>query len=62
MLLDEPTIRLHQRDNSLLIKTLHRLRDIGNTVIIVEHDEDIIRNSDWIIDIGPAAQESTVVK
>jgi len=53
--LDEPTIGLHQRDNSLLIKTLFRLRDLGNTVIIVEHDEDIIRNSDWIIDIGPAA-------
>jgi excinuclease ABC subunit A len=53
--LDEPTIGLHQRDNSLLIKTLYRLRDLGNTVIIVEHDEDIIRNSDWIIDIGPAA-------
>jgi excinuclease ABC subunit A len=53
--LDEPTIGLHQRDNSLLIKTLFRLRDLGNTVIIVEHDEDVIRNSDWIIDIGPAA-------
>jgi excinuclease ABC subunit A len=53
--LDEPTIGLHQRDNALLIKTLFRLRDLGNTVIIVEHDEDIIRNSDWIIDIGPAA-------
>ncbi|MDQ4074444.1 MAG: excinuclease ABC subunit UvrA, partial [Thermoproteota archaeon] len=53
--LDEPTIGLHQKDNSLLIKTLYRLRDLGNTVIIVEHDEDIIRNSDWIIDIGPAA-------
>jgi excinuclease ABC subunit A len=53
--LDEPTIGLHQRDNSLLIKTLYRLRDLGNTVIIVEHDEDIIRNSDWMIDIGPAA-------
>ncbi|MER5174764.1 MAG: excinuclease ABC subunit UvrA [Candidatus Nitrosocosmicus sp.] len=53
--LDEPTIGLHQRDNSLLIRTLFRLRDLGNTVIIVEHDEDIIRNSDWIIDIGPAA-------
>ena len=53
--LDEPTIGLHQRDNALLIKTLYRLRDLGNTVIIVEHDEDIIRNSDWIIDIGPAA-------
>ncbi|MBA3750014.1 MAG: excinuclease ABC subunit UvrA, partial [Nitrosopumilus sp.] len=53
--LDEPTIGLHQRDNELLVKTLYRLRDLGNTVIIVEHDEDIIRNSDWIIDIGPAA-------
>jgi len=53
--LDEPTIGLHQRDNTLLIKTLYRLRDLGNTVIIVEHDEDIIRNSDWIIDIGPSA-------
>lgn len=53
--LDEPTIGLHQRDNNLLIKTLFRLRDLGNTVIIVEHDEDIIRNSDWIIDIGPYA-------
>lgn len=53
--LDEPTIGLHQRDNALLIKTLCRLRDLGNTVIVVEHDEDIIRNSDWIIDIGPAA-------
>ncbi len=53
--LDEPTIGLHQRDNALLIKTLCRLRDLGNTVIIVEHDEDVIRNSDWIIDIGPAA-------
>lgn len=53
--LDEPTIGLHQRDNNLLIKTLFRLRNLGNTVIIVEHDEDIIRNSDWIIDIGPYA-------
>ena len=53
--LDEPTIGLHQRDNTLLIKTLYRLRDLGNTVMIVEHDEDIIKNSDWIIDIGPAA-------
>ncbi len=53
--LDEPTIGLHQKDNNLLIKTLYRLRDLGNTVIIVEHDEDLIKNSDWIIDIGPAA-------
>ncbi len=53
--LDEPTIGLHQRDNTRLIRTLHRLRDIGNTVIMVEHDEDCIRHSDYIIDIGPAA-------
>jgi excinuclease ABC subunit A len=53
--LDEPTIGLHQRDNDRLIKTLKRLRDLGNSLIIVEHDEDIIRNSDWIIDIGPGA-------
>ena len=53
--LDEPTIGLHQRDNDRLIKTLKRLRDLGNSLIIVEHDEDVIRNSDWIIDIGPGA-------
>jgi excinuclease ABC subunit A len=53
--LDEPTIGLHQRDNTRLIRTLHRLRDIGNTVIMVEHDEDCIRNSDYLIDIGPGA-------
>jgi excinuclease ABC subunit A len=53
--LDEPTIGLHQRDNDRLIKTLKKLRDLDNTLIIVEHDEDIIRNSDWIIDIGPGA-------
>ena len=53
--LDEPTIGLHQRDNDKLIKTLKRLRDLGNSLIIVEHDEDVIRNSDWIIDIGPGA-------
>jgi len=53
--LDEPTIGLHQRDNSRLIKTLTKLRNLGNTVIIVEHDEEIIRNSDWIIDLGPGA-------
>lgn len=53
--LDEPTIGLHQRDNNLLINTLHKLREIGNTVIVVEHDEEIIRNADWIIDIGPKA-------
>ncbi|MCD6104448.1 MAG: excinuclease ABC subunit UvrA [Thermosipho sp. (in: Bacteria)] len=53
--LDEPTIGLHQSDNERLIKTLKKLRDLGNTVIVVEHDEDIIRNADYIIDIGPAA-------
>ncbi|MGD0463655.1 MAG: excinuclease ABC subunit UvrA [Tepidisphaeraceae bacterium] len=53
--LDEPTIGLHQRDNARLIRTLKRLRDIGNTVIMVEHDEECIRSSDYLIDIGPAA-------
>jgi excinuclease ABC subunit A len=53
--LDEPTIGLHQRDNDRLITTLKRLRDIGNTVIMVEHDEDCIRAADHLIDIGPAA-------
>ena len=53
--LDEPTIGLHQRDNMRLIATLKRLRDLGNTLIVVEHDEEVIRNSDWIIDIGPGA-------
>jgi excinuclease ABC subunit A len=53
--LDEPTIGLHQRDNTRLIKTLLRLRDIGNTVLMVEHDEDCIRAADHLIDIGPAA-------
>jgi len=51
--LDEPTIGLHQRDNDRLIKTLRHLTDIGNTVIVVEHDEDTIRAADWLIDIGP---------
>ncbi|MSV27078.1 MAG: excinuclease ABC subunit A [Nitrosarchaeum sp.] len=53
--LDEPTIGLHQRDNERLIKTLTKLRNLGNTVIVVEHDEEVIRNSDWIIDLGPGA-------
>ncbi len=53
--LDEPTIGLHQRDNDKLIKTLENLRDIGNTIIVVEHDEDTIYASDYIIDIGPKA-------
>ena len=53
--LDEPTIGLHQRDNERLIKTLTKLRNLGNTVIVVEHDEEIIRKSDWIVDLGPGA-------
>ena len=53
--LDEPSIGLHQRDNARLIETLERLRDIGNSVIVVEHDEDAIRSADYIIDIGPQA-------
>ena len=53
--LDEPSIGLHQRDNQRLLKTLFRLRDLGNTVIVVEHDEDAIRSSDHVIDIGPGA-------
>lgn len=52
-ILDEPSIGLHQRDNTKLINTLKNLRDIGNTVIVVEHDEDTMRNSDYIVDIGP---------
>ena len=55
--LDEPSIGLHQRDNQRLIDTLTRLRDLGNTVIVVEHDEETIRNADWIVDIGPGAGE-----
>ncbi|MDG2003158.1 MAG: excinuclease ABC subunit UvrA [Novosphingobium sp.] len=53
--LDEPSIGLHQRDNDRLLETLKRLRDLGNTVIVVEHDEDAIRNADWIVDLGPGA-------
>ncbi|MFM8842532.1 MAG: excinuclease ABC subunit UvrA, partial [Actinomycetota bacterium] len=55
--LDEPSIGLHQRDNRRLIETLTRLRDIGNTLIVVEHDEETIRTADWIVDIGPGAGE-----
>ncbi|HVN11032.1 MAG TPA: excinuclease ABC subunit UvrA [Kineosporiaceae bacterium] len=55
--LDEPSIGLHQRDNRRLIDTLTRLRDLGNTLIVVEHDEDTIRASDWAVDIGPRAGE-----
>ncbi len=54
-ILDEPTIGLHQRDNAKLIQTLHDLRDLGNTIIVVEHDEETIRSSDYLVDIGPAA-------
>ncbi len=53
--LDEPSIGLHQRDNARLLETLKRLRDLGNTVIVVEHDEDAIRSADWVLDIGPGA-------
>ncbi|GAB3903345.1 excinuclease ABC subunit UvrA [Kibdelosporangium lantanae] len=55
--LDEPSIGLHQRDNHRLIETLTRLRNLGNTLIVVEHDEDTIRASDWVVDIGPGAGE-----
>ena len=55
--LDEPSIGLHQRDNRRLIETLIRLRDLGNTLIVVEHDEDTIRTADWAVDIGPGAGE-----
>lgn len=56
-ILDEPSIGLHQRDNHRLIKTLKKLRDLGNTLIVVEHDEDTIRSADFIVDIGPGAGE-----
>ncbi len=55
--LDEPSIGLHQRDNDRLLKTLQHLRDLGNTVLVVEHDADTIRQADWVIDIGPGAGE-----
>jgi excinuclease ABC subunit A len=56
-ILDEPSIGLHQRDNRKLIDTLHRLRDLGNTVIVVEHDEETMREADFIVDMGPGAGE-----
>ncbi len=56
-ILDEPSIGLHQRDNDRLIKTLKNLRDLGNTLVVVEHDEDTIREADYIVDIGPGAGE-----
>ena len=54
-ILDEPSIGLHQRDNARLIDTLERLRDLGNTVVVVEHDEEMMRRADWLVDMGPAA-------
>ncbi len=56
-ILDEPSIGLHQRDNNRLIRTLERLRDLGNTLLVVEHDEETIRSADWIVDIGPGPGE-----
>jgi excinuclease ABC subunit A len=55
--LDEPSIGLHQRDNERLIETLHKLRDLGNTLIVVEHDEETIEKADWLVDVGPGAGE-----
>ena len=52
-MLDEPSIGLHQRDNKRLIETLVRLKDLGNTLIVVEHDEETIMPADWVVDIGP---------
>ena len=54
-MLDEPSVGLHPRDNARLLATLERLRDLGNTVIVVEHDEDTIWAADWILDVGPGA-------
>jgi excinuclease ABC subunit A len=56
-ILDEPSIGLHQRDNDRLIATLERLRDLGNTVLVVEHDEQMMRSADWLVDMGPGAGE-----
>jgi len=56
-ILDEPSIGLHQRDNARLVRTLEGLRDLGNTVMVVEHDEETIRSADWVVDIGPGAGE-----
>ena len=55
--LDEPSIGLHQRDNRKLLATLARLRDLGNTVVVVEHDEETIRTADYVVDLGPGAGE-----
>ena len=54
-MLDEPSIGLHQRDNARLLGTLRNLRDLGNTVLVVEHDEDAIRSADYVVDMGPGA-------
>ena len=54
-MLDEPSIGLHQRDNERLLETLEQLRDLGNTVLVVEHDEETIRRADYVIDLGPGA-------
>ena len=61
--LDEPSIGLHPRDNSRLLSTLRELTDIGNTLLVVEHDEETLRQADWIVDLGPGAgkQGGTVV-
>src|SRR5207253_1332344 len=56
-ILDEPSIGLHQRDNRRLLDTLKRLRDLGNTVLVVEHDEETIRSADFVVDLGPGAGE-----
>src|SRR5205823_5304176 len=55
--LDEPSIGLHQRDNTKLIETLKRLRDLGNTVVVVEHDQETMENADFLVDFGPGAGE-----
>ena len=54
-ILDEPSIGLHQRDNDMLLNTMKHLRDLGNTLLVVEHDEDTMREADYIIDVGPGA-------
>ena len=54
-ILDEPSIGLHSRDTEKLVEVLKKLRDLGNTVIVVEHEEDVIRNSDFLVDMGPEA-------
>ena len=56
-ILDEPSIGLHQRDNARLIRTLLDLRNLGNTVLVIEHDEETMRAADWIVDLGPGAGE-----